>query len=65
MTPESLEDFEPRERWERVSRAVNLLLAVVLLVVISPVMLFAAIAVILTSRGPVLYTQTRVGIDRQ
>jgi len=65
MSPESLDDFEPRERSERVSRAVNLMLAAVLLVVISPVMLLAVIAVIFTSRGPVLYTQTRVGIDRR
>ena len=65
MPAQSLDDFEPRERSERVSRAMNLLLAILLIVAISPVMLLASIAVILTSRGPVLYTQTRVGIDRR
>ncbi len=38
-------------------------LAVILLVVTLPVMLAVAAAIALTSRGPVLYTQTRVGKD--
>ena len=36
-----------------------------MLAVASPVMLLAAMLVKLTSRGPVLYTQIRVGIDRR
>lgn len=45
--------------------AVNVVLAMLALVVVSPVMLVVAILVKLTSRGPVLYTQTRVGLDRR
>jgi lipopolysaccharide/colanic/teichoic acid biosynthesis glycosyltransferase len=44
---------------------VNLMLAAVALIVVSPVMLIVAVLVKLTSRGPVLYTQTRVGLDRR
>lgn len=58
-------EFEPQERSELVSRAFNVLLAVVILIVVSPVMLMTALLIRLTSRGPVLYTQTRVGIDRR
>src|SRR5271166_3359400 len=35
--------------------------ALVLLVLAAPVLLLAALAIKLTSRGPVLYTQTRLG----
>ncbi|MGH7631237.1 MAG: sugar transferase [Gemmatimonadales bacterium] len=45
--------------------AVNVVLAALALIVISPVMLVVALLVRLTSRGPVLYTQTRVGLDRR
>lgn len=44
---------------------VNTLLAIIALVVLSPVMLLIAVVVKLTSRGPALYTQTRVGLDRR
>jgi lipopolysaccharide/colanic/teichoic acid biosynthesis glycosyltransferase len=44
---------------------VNTLLAIVALVVLSPLMLLIAVVVKLTSRGPALYTQTRVGLDRR
>jgi lipopolysaccharide/colanic/teichoic acid biosynthesis glycosyltransferase len=62
-TPE--EEFEPRVRSEELCRAFNCAVALLLIVVTAPVMLVAAAAVRLTSRGPVLYTQTRVGIDRR
>lgn len=55
----------PRERNEQVSRAVNFLLASIALVAALPVLLLLAIAVKLTSRGPILYAQTRVGLDRR
>ncbi|BAH37627.1 MAG TPA: sugar transferase [Gemmatimonas aurantiaca] len=57
--------FEPRSRSELISRAFNVALALILLVLSAPVMLVAALLVRLTSRGPVLYTQVRVGIDRR
>lgn len=36
-----------------------------MLIVASPIMMLTAIMIRLTSRGPVLYTQIRVGIDRR
>jgi lipopolysaccharide/colanic/teichoic acid biosynthesis glycosyltransferase len=46
-------------------RAMNLLIAAVALFVALPVLLLIAIAIKLTSRGPVFYTQERVGLDRR
>ena len=58
-------DFEPRERSEFASQLFNGVAALVLFAVALPLMLFTALVIRLTSRGPVLYTQTRVGIDRR
>jgi lipopolysaccharide/colanic/teichoic acid biosynthesis glycosyltransferase len=44
---------------------VNFTLGVIGLVALSPLLLLIGIVVKLTSRGPILYTQTRVGIDRR
>jgi lipopolysaccharide/colanic/teichoic acid biosynthesis glycosyltransferase len=46
-----------------VSRALDLILASVVLVVTAPLMAAAAIAIRLESRGPVFYRQRRVGKD--
>jgi lipopolysaccharide/colanic/teichoic acid biosynthesis glycosyltransferase len=62
---EAPETTEPRSIRERVTRAVNCLLALTALVALFPVMLIVAILVKLTSRGPVFYTQERVGLDRR
>jgi lipopolysaccharide/colanic/teichoic acid biosynthesis glycosyltransferase len=43
----------------------NVLIAAVALFVALPLLLLIAIAIKLTSRGPVLYTQERVGLDRR
>ena len=48
-----------------INRSLNVLLAVVALVIMSPVLLIVALLVKLTSRGPVFYTQERVGLDRR
>ncbi len=53
------------ERSEIANRCVNVVLASVSLVVLSPVIVLVAIAVKLTSKGPVVYSQTRVGLDRR
>jgi|SRR5687768_4088891 len=58
-------DVVPRERSDRLNRAVNLTIGVVAFVLLSPLFVLAAIAIKLTSRGPIFYTQTRVGIDRR
>jgi lipopolysaccharide/colanic/teichoic acid biosynthesis glycosyltransferase len=44
-------------------RALDMLIAAVALVVLSPFLLVAAIAIKLGSRGPVIYRQRRVGRD--
>jgi exopolysaccharide biosynthesis polyprenyl glycosylphosphotransferase len=41
----------------------DLVFAIVALILLSPLMLFAAVAVKLTSRGPVLYRSERMGMD--
>ena len=46
-------------------QAVNMGLAGVALVLLSPLLLVIAALIRLTSRGPVLYTQERVGLDRR
>ena len=46
-----------------VKRALDLVVASVLLLLLSPVLAAAALAVRLTSRGPVLIRQVRVGMD--
>jgi len=66
-TPKSVEVPEviPRERHEKLSRFLNFTLAALALVATSPLLLLIAIAVRFTSRGPILYAQTRVGLDRR
>ncbi|HET7615137.1 MAG TPA: sugar transferase, partial [Gemmatimonadaceae bacterium] len=58
-------DIEPRARSHRASRAMNILIASVALVVAAPVMLLFAILIKLTSPGPIIYSQPRVGLDRR
>jgi lipopolysaccharide/colanic/teichoic acid biosynthesis glycosyltransferase len=55
----------PKARSEALSRALNFVLAAIALVLLSPVLVLIAIAVKFTSRGPVFYSQTRIGIDRR
>jgi lipopolysaccharide/colanic/teichoic acid biosynthesis glycosyltransferase len=50
---------------ERARRNLNVVVAAIALVLCLPMMLVIALLVVLTSRGPVLYTQTRVGVDRR
>ena len=55
-------DHVPHSRGTRI---LNFVLALVGLLTLLPVLLILALLVRLTSRGPVLYTQTRVGLDRR
>jgi lipopolysaccharide/colanic/teichoic acid biosynthesis glycosyltransferase len=55
----------PAERSERLARALNVMVAAVALVVAFPAMVLVALAVRLTSKGPVFYSQIRVGVDRR
>lgn len=54
-----------RRTAERAARAVNVVLAALLLVLLAPVILLVALAVWLSSPGPMLYSQTRIGVDRR
>ena len=47
------------------TRWVNFLLAALALIALLPILLLIALAIKLTSRGPVLDTQERVGLDRR
>ena len=47
------------------TRFVNVVLATLMLIAAAPVMLLAAVAVRLSSKGPIFYMQERVGIDRR
>jgi lipopolysaccharide/colanic/teichoic acid biosynthesis glycosyltransferase len=53
----------PSPEWLR--RTVNLILALIALIILLPVMVLVGFMVWLTSHGPVLYTQVRVGFDRR
>src|SRR5690606_36907417 len=57
--------FAAPHRDDPARRVLNIVLALLGIAVALPLMVLVAIAVKLTSRGPVLYTQTRVGVDRR
>jgi len=52
-------------RGDRLRRPVNVLAAAILIVLSAPLMLVIALLVRLTSPGPALYRQPRVGLDRR
>jgi lipopolysaccharide/colanic/teichoic acid biosynthesis glycosyltransferase len=65
-TPEAVDAVAvPRERSELVSRILNFTLALGALVALTPLMVIIAVLVKATSRGPIFYSQTRVGLDRR
>jgi lipopolysaccharide/colanic/teichoic acid biosynthesis glycosyltransferase len=55
----------PRKRDEVVSRVLNVFVAAIALVVLAPLFALIALAIAITSRGPALYSQVRVGMDRR
>jgi lipopolysaccharide/colanic/teichoic acid biosynthesis glycosyltransferase len=58
-------DVTPRSRRENICRVMNVVLASVALLVLSPVMLVFAALIKLTSPGPIFYSQPRVGFDKR
>ena len=50
---------------ERNRRILNVVIAMIALVLCAPLMFVIALLVMFTSPGPILYTQTRVGINRR
>jgi len=56
---------EPQRAGDKMRRALNFVVALVLIILAAPLMLAIAVLVRLTSPGPVIYRQPRVGIDRR
>ncbi|WIG96557.1 MULTISPECIES: undecaprenyl-phosphate galactose phosphotransferase WbaP [Myxococcus] len=55
---------DPMEGWSRVAkRAFDILFSLLAILITSPLMAATALAVRLTSRGPMLYRQERMGMD--
>jgi lipopolysaccharide/colanic/teichoic acid biosynthesis glycosyltransferase len=50
---------------DRVTRVVNIVVASLGLILAAPLFVIIAIAIKLSSRGPVFYKQTRIGLDRR
>lgn len=50
---------------DRQRRLLNVAMAVVLLILFTPLILIISVVIKLTSPGPIFYTQTRVGLDRR
>jgi lipopolysaccharide/colanic/teichoic acid biosynthesis glycosyltransferase len=50
---------------EGARRLLNIAVAAAALIVLAPVMALIALTIRLTSRGPIIYTQTRIGLDRR
>ena len=59
----ALVELDPRG--ERRRRIFHVAVALLMLVLLAPLMLLIGILVKLTSRGPMIYSQTRVGLDRR
>jgi lipopolysaccharide/colanic/teichoic acid biosynthesis glycosyltransferase len=58
-------DYLTHAQREKARRGLNVAVAALGLVVTAPVMAVIALAIKLTSRGPVIFSQTRVGVDRR
>lgn len=59
------EPLVPRSRSDQLARALNFSLALLALLLLAPLLVLIAVAVKLTSRGPIFYSQTRIGLDRR
>ena len=55
----------PRRASDRVCRALNVIVASVAILLAAPLMVIVALLVRLTSEGPAIYRQPRVGVDRR
>jgi lipopolysaccharide/colanic/teichoic acid biosynthesis glycosyltransferase len=69
-TPQELSLIHPARGWACLrhqaylagKRAIDVILAAILLVLTLPILLLSAVAIKLTSRGPLLFCQTRAGL---
>jgi len=62
---ETRQDVATQSRSKTIDRAMNIFIASIALILVSPLMLVFAALVKLTSAGPIFYSQPRVGIDRR
>ena len=62
-SPSSSKKERRSARAENLNRVMNVALATIGLILAAPIMLVFAVLVRLTSRGPIFYTQARVGLD--
>ncbi|HJP58602.1 MAG TPA: sugar transferase, partial [Gemmatimonadaceae bacterium] len=63
--PSKFESEAPSGMVETVNRIMNIVIATLGLILAAPLMLVVAVLVRVTSRGPIIYTQARVGLDRR
>ena len=63
--PEALFFIPALARYDRLERLLNIVIAGTALLVATPLMVLIAAVVRLTSTGPVLYKQPRIGLDRR
>lgn len=64
-TSGSMAAVQPRSRSALANRILNIVVASVALVLVSPIIAVFAVLVRLTSRGPIFYKQVRVGVDKR
>ncbi|MGZ3332012.1 MAG: sugar transferase [Gemmatimonadaceae bacterium] len=64
-SPSSASKEGGKVRVEVLNRIMNVALATIGLILAAPIMLVFTVLVKLTSRGPLFYTQARVGLDRR
>lgn len=62
---ESPAELTEREQGVTLDRVVNVTLATIAMILLAPLFIAVAIAIKLTSRGPIFYMQPRVGVDRR
>ena len=56
----------PLQGWPvLIKRALDILISGIMLIILTPAMILTAIAIKLTSRGPVLFVQKRVGLNKR
>jgi lipopolysaccharide/colanic/teichoic acid biosynthesis glycosyltransferase len=65
QTPWRIAAYDTVSRAQQLNRLLNAGLALVALILLFPVLLIIALLVWISSPGPILYTQVRVGLDRR
>jgi lipopolysaccharide/colanic/teichoic acid biosynthesis glycosyltransferase len=59
------DETQDRSRAQKLIRVLNVAVALLALILLAPVLLMLALLVWISSPGPILYTQVRVGLDRR